>query len=239
MTLVWKMFLQVNINKMLCYGLREVDQNAMWNSDGTLLFCLFIVCTQNGKILVYRYRKLNLIGVGLSFVLYFDIVPCCRVFSILQGKYVTYIGRSTIPCTLVDKMHWLLVIRGYLMIRRISISATSWITLFEMLYFDDKFKKLYNLHLSDLLICISAFFLSVDVKYRCKHVWTFTMQWKYCTVSCLLIISVLLQQVICFTHFCNYFVINQHNNLSQTISEQQLRKDFDISLHTCVVFVVL
>jgi len=56
------------------------------------------------------------------------------------------------------------------MIRRISISATSWITLFEMLYFDDKFKKLYNLHLSDLLICISAFFLSVDVKYRCKHV---------------------------------------------------------------------
>jgi hypothetical protein len=57
------------------------------------------------------------------------------------------------------------------------------------------------------------------------------------TVSCLLIISVLLQQVICFTHFCNYFVIDQRNDLSQTISEQQLRKDFDISSHTDLVLL--
>lgn len=123
----------------MCYGLREVDQNAVWNSDGTIIFCLFTVCTQNGKILVYW--KLKLIGVNLSFVLYSDIVPCCRVCSILQGKYVMYIGRSTIPCTLVDKMLWLLDILGFLMILRISMSATSWITLFETLYFNDKFKN--------------------------------------------------------------------------------------------------
>jgi len=52
-----------------------------------------------------------------------------------------YIGRSTIPCTLVDKMLWLLATLGYLMILRISMSATSWITLFETLYFNDKFKN--------------------------------------------------------------------------------------------------
>jgi len=85
--------------------------------------------------------KTELIGVDLSCVLYFVTVTCCRVFSILQGKYGMYTGRSTIPCTLVDKMHWLLVILGYLMILRISISAMSWITLFEMLYFNDKFKN--------------------------------------------------------------------------------------------------
>jgi hypothetical protein len=83
------------------------------------------------------YGELKLVGVDLSFVLYVVIVTCYRAFSILQGKYVMCIGRSTIPCTLVDKMHWLLVILGYLMILRISISAMSWITLFEKLFFND------------------------------------------------------------------------------------------------------
>jgi len=96
---------------------------------------MFVDCAQNGKILVYR--KLKLIGVDLSLSFTLILYHVCRVFSILQGKCVMCIGRYTIPCTLVDKMHWLLGILGYLMILRISIPATSWITSFEMLYFND------------------------------------------------------------------------------------------------------